>query len=131
MTTTTTRRPADLLRTALLLDAAVSGANGVAYLLAAPLLADLLGVPAGVLRGLGAFLLLFAAAVAAVAARRPVPGAAARAVVGANAAWAAGSVAVVLTGRFDLTAVGTAWVLLQAAVVAGFAALQLAGLRRR
>ncbi|MCF6509980.1 hypothetical protein E9549_21680 [Blastococcus sp. MG754426] len=131
MNTTTATRPADLLRAALLLDAAVTGANGAAYLLAAPALADLLGVPEGTLRGLGAFLLVFAVAVAAVAARRPVPRAAAGAVVAANALWAAGSVGVVTAGVFRLTGAGTAWVLLQAAAVAGFAGLQIAGLRRR
>ncbi len=137
MTTTATRsRPLDLLRsdplrTALRLDAVVTAANGAAYLAAAPLLTDLLGVPSGVLRGLGAFLLAYAAGVALVAARPVVPAGATRVVVGANLLWAAGSVAVVATGRFDLTAAGTGWVLLQAAVVAGFAAWQLTALRNR
>ncbi|WP_236831769.1 hypothetical protein [Blastococcus sp. KM273128] len=49
----------------------------------------------------------------------------------ANALWTAASVVVVATGGFELTGAGTAWVLLQAAVVAGFAGLQVAGLRRR
>jgi hypothetical protein len=129
-TTVSTRRPLDLLRLALRLDVVVTGANGLAYLAAAPPLSDLLGVPPGALRGLGAFLVAFAAAVALVAARRRVPVGAVEVVVGANLLWAAGSVAAVATGRFDLTAVGTAWVLLQAAVVAAFAVLQAAGLRR-
>lgn len=128
-TTTATRRPLDLLRLALRLDA-VTGANGAAYLLAAPALADLLGVPSGTLRGLGAFLLAYAGAVALVAARPVVSAVATEGVVAANALWAAGSVAVVVTGGFDLTGAGTAWVLLQAAVVAGFAAVQLVALRR-
>ncbi|RBY92566.1 hypothetical protein [Blastococcus sp. TF02A-30] len=126
----TTRRP-DLLRTALRLDAAVTGANGAAYLLAAPWLSDVLGVPSGALLGLGGFLLAYAVAVAAVAARRPAPVPAVEAVVAANALWAAASVAAVVAGAFDLTALGTAWVLLQAAVVAAFALVQIAGLRRR
>ncbi|MGY1605927.1 MULTISPECIES: hypothetical protein [unclassified Geodermatophilus] len=130
-TATPTRRPLDLLRVALRLDAVVTGVNGAAYLVAAPLLTGLLGIPSGALRGLGAFLLAFAAGVALVAARRPVPAGAVEAVVGANLLWAAGSVAAVVTGRFDLTAAGTGWVLLQAAVVAGFAALQLTALRTR
>ncbi|GAB3195951.1 hypothetical protein GCM10027261_17500 [Geodermatophilus arenarius] len=130
-TTVPTRRPLDLLRVALRLDAVVTGANGLAYLAAAPLLSDLLGVPAGALRGLGAFLAVFAAGVALVAARPRVPRGAAEVVVGANALWAAGSVVAVVAGRFDLTAAGTVWVLLQAAVVAGFAALQLTALRTR
>ncbi|MGX5655874.1 hypothetical protein ACWKWC_13945 [Geodermatophilus nigrescens] len=136
--TTTTSRPrtpsllgADPLRTALRLDAVVSGANGLAYLAAAPLLADLLGVPAGALRGLGGFLLVFAAGVALVAAGRPVRAGAVEVVAGGNLLWTAGSVAAVVAGRFDLTTAGTVWVLLQAAVVAGFAALQLATLRTR
>ncbi|SFP70337.1 hypothetical protein SAMN05660464_3992 [Geodermatophilus dictyosporus] len=129
--TTAPARTLDLLPLALRLDAAVTGANGLAYLAAAPLLTGLLGVPPGALYGVGAFLVAFAAAVAVVAARRPVPAVASEAVVGANLLWAAGSVAVVATDRFDLTAAGTVWVLVQAAVVAGFAVLQVAGLRRR
>ena len=132
MTNTTATRPRTLdLPLTLRLDAVVTAANGAASLAAAPLLSDLLGVPAGVLRGLGAFLVVFAAGVAVVGARRPVPTAAAGAVVGANLLWAAGSVVAVVTGRFDLTAAGTAWVLAQAAVVAGFAVLQLTALRNR
>ena len=129
-TTTATRRPLDLLRLALRLDAAVTGANGAAYLLAAPLLDDLLGVPSGALRGLGAVLLLYAAAVALVAARPVVSPVATEAVIGTNALWTAASVAVVVAGGFALTGVGTGWVLLQAAVVGGFAAVQLTALRR-
>jgi hypothetical protein len=128
---TTARRPLDLLLLTLRLDAAVTGANGAGYLLLAGPLADLLGVPAGTLRLLGGFLLAYAAAVALVAARRPISGGAVEAVIGANTLWVVGSVAAVVLGWFDLTAVGTAWVLLQAAVVTGFAAAQLIGLRRR
>ncbi len=132
MTTTATRpRTLDLLRLTLRLDAVVTGANGAAYLAAAPWLADLLGVPAGALRGLGAFLLAYAVGVWLVAARPRVSGVATEVVVGANLLWAAASVAAVVTDRFPLTGVGTAWVLLQAAVVAGFAAAQLAALRSR
>ncbi len=132
MTTTATRpRTLDLLRLTLRLDAVVTGANGAAYLAAAPWLTDLLGVPAGSLRGLGAFLLAYAAGVWLVAARPRVSGVATEVVAGANLLWAAASVAAVVTDRFPLTGIGTAWVLLQAAVVAGFAAAQLTALRTR
>ena len=137
MTSTATRpRPlarlgADPLRTVLRLDAVVTGVNGAAYLAAAPLLSELLGVPSGALRGLGAFLLAYAAGVALVAARPVVSAGATEVVVGANLLWSAASVAAVVTGRFDLTTVGAVWVLLQAAVVAGFAVLQLTALRTR
>ena len=131
--TTTVPRPPTLvpLRPALRLDAVVTGTNGAAYLAAAPWLADLLGVPSGTLRGLGAFLLAFAAGVWLVGARPRVSGVATEVVVGANLLWAAASVAAVVTDRFPLTGTGTAWVLLQAAVVAGFAAAQLTALRTR
>ena len=129
--TTAPTRTLDLLPLALRLDAAVTGVNGLAHLAAAPLLTGLLGVPAGALRGTGAFLVAFAAAVAVVAARARIPSGVVQVVVAANLLWTAASVATVLAGRFDLTAVGTAWVLLQAAVVAGFAALQLTALRTR
>ena len=137
MTSTATRpRPlarlgADPLRTVLRLDAVVTGVNGAAYLAAAPLLSELLGVPSGALRGLGAFLLAYAAGVALVAARPVVSAGATEVVVGANLLWAAASVAAVATDRFDLTTTGAVWVLLQAAAVAGFAALQLTALRTR
>ena len=137
MTTTAPprRRPgllrSDPLRTVLRLDAVVTGANGAAYLVAAPLLTDLLGVPSGVLRGIGAFLLAYTAGVALVAARPVISAGATEAVIGANLLWAAASVASVVTDRFDLTAAGAVWVLLQAAVVAGFAGLQFTALRNR
>lgn len=128
MTTTTTSLTGTrgLLRTALLLDAGVSGLNGLAYLAAAGPLAGLLGHPAGTLRGVGAFLVVFALAVAYVGTRRPIPPAGAWTVAGANVAWVLASLAV--AGAADTTA-GTVWTLLQAVVVAGFAALQTTALR--
>jgi hypothetical protein len=136
MTTTRTApdtpstRVGGLLRPVLLLDAVLTGANGAGYLLGASLLDGPLGLDAGLLRGVGAFLLVYAAAVWLVASRRPIPGAAVEAVIAANVLWAAGSVAVAV-GVDALTGLGTGWVVLQAAVVAGFAAVQVVGLRRR
>ena len=136
MTTSTTATAAPtgsdvLLRTALRLDAVVTGANGAAYLLAAPLLDDLLGLSPGLLRGVGGFLLVFAGVVWLVGARTPVPAGPAREVAAANLLWAAGSVVVVAVGAGTPTTVGAVWLVLQAGVVAGFAVLQTAGLRRR
>jgi hypothetical protein len=124
-------RPDALLRLALRLDAAITGLNGAAYLVAAPLLDDLLGLPAGLLRSTGAALLVYAGAVWLVGAR-PRPGAGAvRTVIALNALWAVGSVVVVLAGAGTPTTVGAVWIALQAVVVAAFAGLQSAGLRRR
>jgi hypothetical protein len=127
MTTTTASAPS-LLRLALRADAVVTGVNGAAYLLLAGPLSDLLGPPAGVLRGIGIFLLAFAAAVWLVADRPAAP--AVRVVITGNLLWAAGSIAVVVVGLGSLTTIGAVWTVLQAVVVAGFAVLQTAGLRR-
>jgi hypothetical protein len=113
-----------LLRLVLKLDAVVTGVNGVAYLAAAEPLENLLGVSAGLMRPVGAFLLLFAAAVWVVSTRRVVPRAAVLAIATANAVWALGSLVFAAAGASSPSTVGTVWVLLQALVVGGFAALQ-------
>jgi hypothetical protein len=135
MTTTsaasTSARRTQLLRPALRLDAAVTGLTGAAYLAAAPLLADLLGLSTTLQRSAGAVLLVFAVAVWLVGAGPRVRAAAVEAVIGVNVLWTIGSLVAVVTGFGSPTAVGTAWLVVQAVVVAGFAALQLVGLRRR
>ncbi len=113
------------LRLALKLDAAVTGANGAAYVAAAGPLEDLLGLSPVLLRSLGAFLLAFAAAVWIVGSRESVSGAAVSAVIEINAAWVAGSLAFLALGASSPTTVGGVWIAMQAAVVAGFAALAL------
>lgn len=125
--TATTTSPS-LLRLALRADAVVSGLNGAAYLLAAGWLSELLGLPTGVLRALGVFLLVFAAAVWLVA-DRPVRPAVATVIAG-NLAWAAGSLVVAATDLGTPTVLGAVWVVLQAVVVAGLAVAQTVGLRR-
>jgi hypothetical protein len=112
------------LRTALKLDALVTGANGAAYLAAAGPLEDLLGLEPALLRGIGAFLLLFAAAVWFVATRAEVSSAAALAVIAINVLWAADSIAFLAAGVSDPTTFGGIWIVMQALVVAGFAGLQ-------
>ena len=112
------------LRTALKLDAIVTGANGAAYLVAAGPLEDLLGLEPALLRGIGAFLLLFSAAVWIVAARPQVSSTAALAVIAINVLWAADSIAFLAAGLSDPTTVGAIWIVMQALVVAGFAGLQ-------
>ena len=115
------------LRLALTLDAVVTGANGLAYLVLAGPLSDLLGHSAALLRGVGAFLLVFAVMVAATA-KRPQRGAV-LAIVAANVAWAAGSVVAAVAGWGSPETAGAVWTVMQAVFVAGFAELQLIGLR--
>ncbi|QWF82085.1 hypothetical protein HUW46_05522 [Amycolatopsis sp. CA-230715] len=47
-----------------------------------------------------------------------------------NAVWAVGSVVVAATGVLPATTAGTIWIVAQAFVVGGFAALQFIGRRR-
>ena len=121
---------AGLARGALKLDAGVSGANGVAYLALAGPLADLLGLPESFLRGIGAFLVVYAAAVWLVGTRERLDPTAVLAVIVGNAVWTVDSIALAAFGWHDPSTAGTVWVVMQAAVVAAFAALQIEGRRR-
>lgn len=120
-----------LLRTALKLDAAVTGVNGAAYLLAAGPIGDLLGLSPSMLRALGAFLLVFSAVVAFAGTREEIPRRLVLAIVAANAAWALDSLIAAVAGWGSPETIGTVWIVAQAVVVGGFAELQLAGERRR
>lgn len=118
--------PYGALRLALGADAAVTGANGVAYLAGAGLLDGPLGVEASTLRAIGAFLIVFAGGVAlAASAARPSASAVAAIVTG-NAAWVVASFTVLVTGALEPghTTGGGIWIALQAFVVGGFAAAQ-------
>jgi hypothetical protein len=119
-----------LLRLALRLNAAASGALGAVGLAAAPLLTSVFGLPTAVLRGTGAFLVAYAAALVVLAAMETMPRLAAWTVVIGNSAWTLGSIAAVVAARESLTALGMAVVLVQTAAVAVFAELQWLGLRR-
>ncbi len=119
-----------LLRLALKLDAVASGVLGALSLAAGTVLDDLLGLPLALLVPVGLFLLAYAAFVWIVGTRRQISRTAAWAAVAVNLIWVADSIALVLAGGFPLSAVGTAFVLAQAAAVFLFADLQFLGLRR-
>ncbi len=125
-----TAEPQLMLRRFLALDAVVTGANAVAYLALSGPLGRFLGAGSGLLLALGAFLAVYAGFVALVAARPRPPALAVRAVVEANLAWAAVSLAVLGLWLTPTTA-GAVWTVLQALTVAGFALLQYASLRQR
>ena len=128
-------RPATLpregfVRLALKIDAVVTGANGAAYLAAAEILDSPLGLPAGMLRAVGAFLLVFALAVWAIGTRPVLRPALVTAVIAANVVWVVESLALVAFDWFSPATAGIVWAVLQALVVGGFAALQASALRR-
>ena len=118
------------LHRALLLDAVATGATAVLMLAGAGLLAGPLGLPAGLLRGAGLVLVPFVALVAWTALRPLLLAGAVRAVIGLNAAWVVGSLALLIGGWVAPTALGTVFVIAQAVVVGAFAELQFLGLRR-
>lgn len=134
--TTSTLTPRSLLatltdlRTVLKIDAVVTGANGAVYVAVAAALDDLLGVPTGVLRAVGAFLIAYAIAVAAISTPRSISRPLTYGVVAANAVWASASVVAVAVGWYSPTMMGSIWIIMQVVVVAGFAELQLNALRR-
>ncbi|MFC8615765.1 hypothetical protein ACFT9M_05000 [Micromonospora purpureochromogenes] len=122
---------AKLLRFALKQDAIGSGANGVVYLAAAAIFGEMFGLPAAFLYPIGTFLVAFAAALLFLASKPTVSRPAVGVVIAVNIAWVVASVELLIAGWFPLTGLGTALVIAQAVVVAGFTALQLAGLRRK
>jgi hypothetical protein len=123
-------QPSSFLRLALLADAAVSGATGLAMMLGAGVVDGLLGVPGVLLRYAGLSLLPFAALVAFLATRENLSRPAAWAVVAFNALWAVDSIVLMASGWIAPTALGYAFIAFQALVVAIFAKLQYIGLRK-
>ena len=124
-----TLRPTPFLRFALLGDAAASGATGLLLAAGAGSLASLLGLPEELLRAAGLALLPYAAFVAWAGTRNGVPRNAVRAVVAINLLWTLDSVLLLALGPVSPNGLGTAFVLAQALVVLGFAAMQWTALR--
>ncbi|MFJ9667992.1 hypothetical protein ACIRPP_25815 [Streptomyces sp. NPDC101219] len=122
--------PQSVLRRFLGLDAAVTGVNALAYLALSGPVGRFLGVDAQLLLGVGAFLAVYAAGVALLAARDHPPALGVRAVVEANLAWTAVSLAAFLLWLTPTTA-GAVWIVLQALAVAAFAVLQHLALKGR
>ncbi len=120
-----------LLSTVLKIDAAVTGVNGLAYLVAADLLEAPLGLSPALLRPLGASLLVFAGMVRHVATRRPIRPKSVGLVIAVNVLWVVDTLAAVAAGWLTPTTAGALWAVAQAAVVAGFAALQYRALVSR
>lgn len=119
-----------LLRHVLLADAATSATTGVLLMAAASSLAPLLGLPADFLFEVGLMLIPFAASVFLVARGKPISRPFVAAIAAVNALWVAGSIAFLLVDWLEPNALGVAFVLVQALVVAAFAELQYTGLRR-
>ena len=122
-------RPSTFLRYALLGDALASGATGLLAFAGAGLLAPWLGLPEPLLRYAGLVLLPYALVVAVLGTRAEVVRSAVWTVIVVNALWVLDSVVLLGSGWVAPTTLGTAFVVFQAVVVAGFAAAQAYGLR--
>jgi hypothetical protein len=124
-------RPQSFLRVVLLGDAAASGATGLLVLIGGGFLEGLLGVPAALLRGAGLILLPYVAFVVYVGTRERLTRPAVWAVIICNALWTAASVLLLMGPWIAPTALGYAFVIGQALIVALLGGLQYLGLQRR
>lgn len=117
------------LRLALRVDALSSAAMGACLAIAAGPLSELLGLPTPFLRIVGVVCLAFAAMLWVVSARERIRTAFGWGIALLNAVWVADSLLLLASGWVSPTALGSAFVLLQAVTVAGFALAQGLALR--
>lgn len=110
-------------------DAASCAATGALQVGFTGTLARLTGLPGGLLLSTGLFLLVYAAAAAAMARRATPPRTLIGLVAVGNFGWAAACAALLASGLFAVTALGTAWVIAQAVTVVLLAEAQWMGLR--
>ena len=122
--------PSRFMRLSLIGDAAASGATGLLLLIGAGVLSGLLGLPEALMRWAGVALLPYAALILYLGKLDALSSSAVWAVISTNVIWAAASVLLLLMGWISPNGLGLAFVLFQAAVVAGFAEAQFVGLRR-
>lgn len=123
------QQPSHLLHRSMIADAAITGVTGLALIAGAGMLNSLLGVPEALMRNAGLILIPFAVMVFYWSSPARLSRPRVWAVIGLNLAWVVASVLLLTAGWIELTALGVAFVLFQAVVVAVFAELQYAGLR--
>lgn len=121
-------KPHPLLRYALLVDALTSTVFALGLVLLAGLLFPLLGLPDGLLRGIGVGLLPYGLALFWIV-RHPSP-VRVKAVIGLNLFWVADSLMLLGSKLIAPTALGAAFILVQAVAVGGVTLAQIIGLRR-
>ena len=119
------------LRNAMLIDATASAAMGLLMAAAAVPLSGLLGLPEMLLRICGVALLPYAAILAFSGTRPVINSIIVRLVIAGNLLWTVASGVLLVSGWVSPSALGYAFVLLQALAVLGFAEFQIIGLRRQ
>jgi hypothetical protein len=124
MTTAAITTASTAIRRALVLDAVASGTMGLLLLFGAGMLAETFGLPMELLRWTGVILVPFAANLVWIATRPSISPESVRAIVVVNVLWAIGTPLLLVTSWVQPTILGDLFVLVQAAVVAGFAYLE-------
>lgn len=123
--------PSTFLRRVFLLDAVATGATGILLVTGTGLLHSLLNLPAGLMTYAGLFCIAWAALVGFLGTRAQLSAGAVWTAVIGNAAWALGSLVVLVSGYVAPTLLGYAFVIAQAIVVGVFAELQYLGMRKQ
>lgn len=118
------------LRTVLVADAVSGAATALLQLTAAGLLAEFLGISASLLVGSGIVLLFYIAGACWLANCDPIPRGGTWLLIVANWMWVGGCITLLLTGAAG-TALGQAYLVVQAVAVAVLAELQWFGVRAR
>jgi hypothetical protein len=119
-----------LLRQALLADALFSGVAAVGLAGGAGWLSPMMQLPEALLRETGLFLIAYTILVGWLASRGAAPRALILLVIAGNAAWTAGSIALLFSGMIAPNVLGEIFVAAQAVATGVFAELQYIGLRR-
>ncbi|UUZ71547.1 hypothetical protein LP415_21825 [Polaromonas sp. P1(28)-8] len=120
----------NFLRNVLRADALSCVACGVLQVVFTGQMAQLLGLPEALLAYTGEFLLVYAAVVAFVSTRDPLPRPLIWVLMAGNLGWAIACALLLVSGRVAPSMLGTAYVVAQALTVAVLAELQFFGLRR-
>jgi len=130
MSSTSMLSSPNFLRNVLRVDALSCIACGVLQMAFPAALARLLNLPEGLIAYTGEFLLVYAAVVAFVSTRKPLPRPVVWTLVAGNIGWALACVLLLAGGQVSPSALGVVYVLMQALTVAVLAELQYFGLRR-
>lgn len=120
----------NFLRNVLRADALSCVASGLLQVAFPSQMAQLLGLPQALLAYTGEFLLVYAAVVAFISTRVPLPRPLIWLLVAGNLGWAVGCVLLLISDSVAPSMLGTAYVLVQAVTVGVLAELQFFGLRR-
>lgn len=118
------------LRRVLIADAFTCVVTGLLMLLGAGFLEPLLGLPATLLQNAGLALLPIAGFIAYVATRPQLSRRLVWLVIAGNAIWVADSIVLLMSGWVAPTALGQAFIVVQAVAVAVFAELEYFGIRK-